>query len=120
MARTNIPVTALASINQQAANSFDVTSTAADVSNGNMFDITGREMLLVENTDDDTAYTFTIGSAPDKLGRSGDITTYSLNFGEKALLGPFPMEGWNSSGKLNINGSNAAIKFLPFRIPNTL
>ncbi|RTL42749.1 MAG: hypothetical protein EKK48_12250 [Candidatus Melainabacteria bacterium] len=120
MARTDIPVTTVASINQQAANSFDVAGTAADTSNGNSFTVTGREMLLVENTDDDTAYTFTVASAPDRLLRTADIVNYSLNFGEKALLGPFPMEGWNNSGKVNLNASNAAIKFLPFRIPNTL
>ena len=120
MARTNIPVIAPASINQSAANSFDVAGTTADVTNGNSIILTGREMLLVENTDDDTAYTFTIGSAADELGRLGDITTYSLNFGEKALLGPFPMKGWSNGGVLNINANNTAIKFLPFRIPSTL
>lgn len=121
-ATTDITVFKPANINGSiAADSLDATFTAADVSNGNSYVATGKEMVIVLNSHASSAYTFTVTSVADDLGRTGDITTYSLAAGEYAVVGPVPVRGWRqpSSGKVLIAGSNAAIKFLVIRIPDT-
>lgn len=101
------------------ANSADFTFTAADTSNLNEVVLSGREILLVYNSDGTNPYTFTVTSVADALGRTGDITTYSLAAGEYGVVGPFPVIGWSqSNGKLYFQGSNAAIKFAIIKIPN--
>jgi hypothetical protein len=101
-----------------AANGADISLTAADVSNKNSCTLTGREMLFAFNSDDDTAYTVTVSSVADQLGRTGDVESYSIGFGEYALIGPFPLEGWKqSTGKLHFEANNAAIKFAVIRVP---
>ena len=102
-----------------AANEADFTWTAADATNGNSAVLTGREMLLCWNSDDDTAYTITVTSV-EIDGRTGDITSYSLGFGEYAVMGPFPTKGWNSNGVLLFTANNTAVKFAVIRIPNSL
>lgn len=104
-----------------SANGADVVATAADTSNQNAVAITGRELVLVENTSADTAYTCTFTSVADRNGRLGHITSYSLSAGEKALFGNFTLEGWKQTdGKLYLEANNAAIKFLIIKIPAAL
>lgn len=119
--RTDVPVTTPVSINGTiAADAADFVWTAADVSNSNSATLTGREMLLVQNTGG-SAYTVTVTSVADDLGRTGDITTYSLAAGDFAVFGPFPMRGWRQSGsKLYFAGSNAAVKFVVLKVPSTI
>lgn len=102
-----------------AANAADVVLTAADATNKQQAQITGREMILAYNSSPDTAYTITINSVADSdLGRTGDITAYSLGFGEFALFGLVPIKGWaQTNGKLYFEASNAAIKFVVIRVP---
>ncbi len=101
-----------------AANAADIALTAADATNKQQVKITGREMLLAYNSSPDTAYTVTINSVADDLGRVGDITAYSIGFGEFALFGPVPIKGFaQPNGKLNFEASNAAIKFVVIRVP---
>lgn len=96
---------------QPAANSLDVTMAAADVANKNQFKASGDDLLVIENTDAVSAYTFTLTSAPDDKGRSGDITAYSVGAGEIAHL-RIKNDGWRQSdGYVYLEGSNAAIKF---------
>ena len=98
--------------NAYTANLADFTFTAADVANFEEVALTGKELVLAINSDPTNPYTVTIESVVDDLGRTGDITTYSLAAGEYAVFGPFTLEGWRqSNGKLNFKGSNAAIKF---------
>lgn len=119
--RTDVTVINPVSINAAiAADSADFVWTAADVGNSNSCTLTGRELLLVNNTGG-SPYTVTITSAADELGRTGDITTYSLAAGEFAVFGPFPMRGWRQTGgKLYFAGSNAAVKFAVIVIPGTI
>lgn len=101
------------------ANSRDVAFTAAGASfaDGSSFPITGRELLLVHNGNAG-AQTVTISSVADDLGRTGDITTYSIGIGEYALFGPFKKEGWGqSTGALHFAASAADVEFLVVRVP---
>lgn len=102
-----------------AANGADVVLTAADATNKQQVTLTGNEMILAYNSSADTAYTITINSVADSdLGRTGDITAYSLGFGEFALFGLVPIKGWaQTNGKLYFEASNAAIKFVVIRVP---
>lgn len=95
--------------------------TAADVANGNSAPSTGREVLIVRNTDA-APQTVTVTSSPDPLNRSGDITTYSLPIGSTtpqfAVLGPFPIGGWKQpDGNLYFSGSSANIGFAVIQLP---
>lgn len=117
MARTNITVQSPGALlaGAPSAGALTATWTAADTSNNNMFDLTGKEVLLVQNTHASSAYTFTITSVADRNGRTGDITTYSLAAGETAVVGPIPTEGFQQTGtdkgKIYLTASNAAVKF---------
>ncbi|MBX9877633.1 MAG: hypothetical protein K2Y22_04175 [Candidatus Obscuribacterales bacterium] len=100
-----------------SANGADFTFTGGDAANGYDFVSTGKEMVLIYNSDGANAYTATIKSAADELGRTGDITTYSLSAGEYAVFGPFPVLGWRqTTGKMNLDASNNAIKFAIIRL----
>lgn len=103
-----------------SANSLDFTFAAGDASNGNSFACTGRELLLVLNSDASNAYTFTVSSVDDEKGRAEDITTYSLAAGEYASVGVglTNSKGWKqTSGVIYLAVSNAAIKFAVLRLP---
>lgn len=116
------PVSPAALLNgAPAADSLDVAFTAADVANGNSVVLTGNELVFVINSHATTAYTFTVTSVKDELGRTGDITTYSLAAGKYALAGPFSTKGWQQTdGKLYLDASNAAIKFLVVKLRGTM
>jgi hypothetical protein len=84
---------------------------AADVALGNYTPIVeGKTLLLVQNTDSG-AHTVTISSVADAYNREGDITAYSLSAGEIALFGPFKAAGWSNGGNLDIDASDATVKF---------
>lgn len=114
---TNIPLKTLPTINGTlAANSVDVgPGTAVDVSNGNSTVHPGGRgvYLIVQNTHATNPYTFTVTSQPDKLGRTGDHSAYSLAAGEIGMFGPYPMDGWVSGGTIKYSGENAAVKVTP-------
>ena len=98
-----------------AANGADVAFTAADVSNKNSFVSTGREYIFAQNTGA-SAYTVTVTSAADDLGRTKDIDAYSLGAGEFMVVGPVKQRGWRQSdGKVYLEAENAAVKFLIIR-----
>lgn len=85
---------------------------------GIQFAITGREVILVQNTAGG-AGTFTIGSVRDQYGRLGDITTYSVAgngfayvpLGAKELFGA-------AGGTILITMSAATIKVAVLQMPN--
>ncbi len=105
-----------------AANSADMTWTAASGTgaNGNQTPYTGREILLAKNVSTDTARTVTIESAPDASGREGDVTAYSIGFGETAFFDPrsMPDGDWrqDADGMLYFEGSTSDIQFAVLRV----
>ena len=120
---TNINATNPGSIcaGAPAADSLDVTFTAGDVANGNCTTNDGNLILLVKNSHAVTAYTVTVSSVADELGRTGDIATYSLAAGDIAFIGPFPAKGWSqTNGKLNYSVSNAAVLVAPMSLRGSM
>lgn len=115
--RVNITPVAGKSVNNGAisANGADVALTAADATNKQEATITGRELILAYNSDSG-AHTVTFTSIADDLGRTGDITSYSVGAGEFALFGPFTLKGWQqSNGKVYFEANDATVKFLVIR-----
>lgn len=103
---------------QPSATTLNFAFTACDASAGNSFPISGREVLLVENTS--TTATFTISSAADALGRTNDVTAYSLGMG---LFSAFNFRGGTVGWKQGDNTvhlacSNASILFAVITTPN--
>lgn len=96
-----------------------VPFTASDVSNGNYFTFTGKELLVVRNTAG-SGGTFTIHSAPNQRGRTKDITTEALAAGAYKVLGPFTQKvGWaQSDGTFWVNGSATTIAFAVIVLPS--
>ena len=100
-----------------AALALDYAFTAADASNFDTFAFTGRELILVENTTGG-ALTFTLESAADPQGRTGDITTYTIAATTgKSCFWAGSLIGWNQGGFFNLKGSTAGVKFAIIRIP---
>lgn len=103
------PVNVYTSISAGAAK---MNFAAADATNFEQVTLTGREVVYAWNTSADTPYTVTFTSVADSFGRTGDITTYNIPFGEIHRFGPFPANGWaQSNGKLYFKASNVAVKF---------
>ena len=101
-----------------AVNSLDINFTAPAVAvDGIDFVAQGNEIIEIINTHATTAQTFTITSAADDLGRTGDITTYSLAAGEATAL-RLSTFGWAnaSTGKILITMSDVTVKVRVLRI----
>jgi hypothetical protein len=95
------------------AGQLTLTLTACDTANGNSFTATGREILLVDNTGG-SAYTFTVSSVADNLGRSDtSLTTYSVAAGVITAVQMKFLTGWVQQGGqlVYLACSNAAVKY---------
>lgn len=93
------------------ANAADLTMTAATPADDEQAAHNGKMLLIAHNTGG-SPYTITVSSVVDALGRTGDISAYSLGAGEYAVFGPFELEGWlQTTGYLNFEAENAAVKF---------
>jgi hypothetical protein len=117
MPTTAITVTeTLGPYGNYAADAADFTPTAADAANGNHYVSDGTEIVVAENTDGAAAHTVTVTSQPDALGRTKDISAYSLGANEKAVFGPFAPLGWrNSSGQVLVSADSALVTFAVIR-----
>jgi len=101
------------------AESADFTWTAAGAAfaDGAGFQLTGKEILLVQNTNAG-AQTVTILSVIDPYKRTGDITTYSVGIAEFAVFPMFPVDGWRQAdGQLYFAATATDVKFSVLRLP---
>ena len=113
MARTAITTASIRELVPQhttvGAGDADLDNEAGDDVDGNEVDCTGRDLVVVENTDA-SPQTVTFTAAPDEIGRSGEITAYSVAAGAIAIFGPFATAGWRQTdGKLYIDVSDALV-----------
>ena len=102
------------------ANSLDDIMVAPTVAaDGIEFVQTGREVVIVRNTDAANPYTFTLKSVADELNRTGDVGPYTLQAGETATILISP-KGFKSAstGKVLIVMENVAVKVAVNRIPS--
>lgn len=105
---------------QPTAGSLAFTFAACDASNGNSFPITGREILLVRNTDTMAAHTFTVTSVADERLRTNDVTTYSVALSSFAAYSfRAGVSGWKQSdGTVHLACSTTDIAFAVLTTPN--
>jgi hypothetical protein len=83
---------------------------AGDPINGNLFLITGEEILVIQNTDT-VAHSFTALSTQDAVGRTDDLV-YSVPANSVAILQFSVLEGYvQPDGNVYLNPSDAHIKF---------
>jgi len=110
MARTVLTVTNVPS--PYAGASAAVTMTAADTTNKNSFPLTGREIVIAQNTGA-SSRTVTITSVDDRYGRSEDIAAESIAAGAIQVYGPgLALEGWQQTdGSLYLEANHAEVKF---------
>jgi len=101
------------------AGAADFTFAAGTPTDGDTFVCTGREILIVNNTDVATKY-ITVVSVDDETNRSENITTYSLAAGDFAVFGVglTNSKGWKSSaGTIRITVEDADVKVAVLRLP---
>ncbi|MFO0773714.1 MAG: hypothetical protein U0172_03500 [Nitrospiraceae bacterium] len=100
-----------------SANAMDFVWTACDPTNFDQFSHTGRELILVKNANVSTAKWVTFESVVN-LGRTGDITQYSLGASEYAAFWAGNSVGWRQSGgKFYMKCEGTDIKYAIVRIP---
>lgn len=99
-----------------SAGDLAITFTASDTTNGNSFPATGKEILLIQNTDA-SAHTFTVTSVADPLGRTDtSLTSYSVPANSIAGIQMSQLGGWiQSNGNVNLASSSALLKFSVLR-----
>ena len=78
-----------------------IVFTAIDVANGNCFQSTGREILLINNGDA-SPHVFTVTSAPDHEGRTGDVSLSIPAAVSIYITQMFPTSGWAVAGLITI------------------
>lgn len=104
-----------------AANGADFTWTAGNTGTDTIA-ATGREIVLVWNTDGANPYTCTIVAEDDEKGRAEDIGPYSLAAGEFAAFGVALTNspGWKdaSTGLITVDVENAAVKWAVLKLPD--
>jgi len=88
-----------------------VTATSLDTTDGNVFTLTGGELVRIENTADSGDASVTLSSVDsDKTKRQEDITE-TVSPGEAYIYGPTERDGWrDSNGELKIDGDSADVE----------
>lgn len=72
----------------------------------------GKTILFARNTAASASHNVTITSAPDSLGRLGDLGPYVLAAGKVARFGPFLVDpGWSTAGRLLFSADSAEVQF---------
>jgi len=98
-----------------------LTMSGADTASLNSASLSGngKEILVAHNTDGAVTYAVTITSIADpETGRTGDINSETLTFGQIKMYGPLTLRGWRqTSGKLHFEANNIAIQFGIIRLP---
>ena len=91
---------------------------AGDDANGNHIPgFTGRELILVQNTSVDTAFTLTITSTPDALGRLQNYAE-SIPFGELRAIA-LAVKGWRQTDRtILLQVEDPALVVAVLRLPN--
>jgi hypothetical protein len=112
MAQTALTITPIKQNNYSVqAGDLTVNMAASDAVNGNSFPATGREILLVQNSDA-AAHTFTVTSVPDALGRTLDIATYSIAANTIVAIEMSQLQGWiQVNGNINLVSTSALLKY---------
>lgn len=111
MAQTALTVVQL-KLNNYAvvAGDLTVTPAATDTANGNSFQATGQEILIIQNTDGSNPHTIAITSVADSIGRTdASLTAYSIAANGFAAIQMKSLAGWLQTGGLIYMLSSSAL-----------
>lgn len=116
---TQIPVGPFPAGGAVSPGQLDLTWAAADTSSHNEFLFSGKEVILVWNTDT-MSHNLTITSAPDEHGRADDIATYAVGAGKiSAFSVRQGAAGWQQTdGHVYLQGDNALLMFAILSVQN--
>lgn len=119
MARTNIAAQTLAGAYAApiSPGGADITFVASDTSNGNDTALVDAKTVVIAQNTGASARTITFLSVPDTIGRTGDITAYSVGVGKTSRFGAFKTVGWASSGRLRFDGAHAELVLAVITLP---
>jgi len=93
-----------------------VAPVAMDNVNGNSFVPTGKEILLIQNTDGAGAHTFSITSVADPYGRTdSSLQNYSVPLSSIIMIEMSQLTGWQSGGLVLLTSSSALLKISVLR-----
>jgi hypothetical protein len=93
-----------------------IVFTAADVANKNAFKLTGRELVLIQNTDA-SPHNVTLTSIDDPYGRQETIGPVSVAAGAVRAFWAGALPGWlQSDGKFYLEADHALVKFAIVKI----
>lgn len=96
---------------QISAGGLTLTLTACDNTNGNSFTATGREILIIQNTDT-SSHTFTITPVTDPYGGTNTtLTNYSAPASSFSALQMKYLVGWANAGVVGLTCSSNLIKY---------
>lgn len=99
-----------------SAAALDLAFTAADNVNGNKFSASGRDLLLIWNTDA-SPHTVTLTSQYDATNRKADVTAYSVAATTISAFLFSALPGWvDGSNQINLSANSALIKFAVVRV----
>lgn len=94
--------------------------TAADVGNMNQALASGKDLIIVRNTNatsPEQSHTFTLSSVADEKNRYGNITD-TIPAGATRVYGPLPWLGWKQTdGYLYFNANDAEVVIAVVALP---
>jgi hypothetical protein len=94
-----------------------LAKTAGDTVNHLFFPASGRDLVIVENTDS-APHTATINSTADDKGRLGDITAETIAAGATHIFGPLAKAYWaQPDGTIHLDVSDATVKVSVVQLP---
>jgi hypothetical protein len=92
----------------------DKTFQAADPVNGNYYISSGKDMLIVFNSDT-VPHTFGIQSAPDQFGRYANVTYTVPAGGYEVVIISSQAIYTQANGQVLLSASSALVLFLPIQ-----
>jgi hypothetical protein len=94
----------------------ELTFSAGDAVNGNSYPSTGREVVLMENTDDTDPFDVVVTSQPDANGRTGDLTITLTALQRSAVM--LATKGWRDGDRnVVLTAEDSAVTFCVVRLP---
>jgi hypothetical protein len=105
--------------NNYAVQAGDLTLNlvASDAVNGNAFPSTGREILVIQNTDA-AAHNFGVSSVADAVGRTdSSLSAYSAPANSISVIFLDTIAGWRQTGQILLTSASALLKFAILRLP---
>ena len=100
-----------------SAGAQDIPWEAGDDVEGNSFTPTGKDLLLVRNTDVG-AQTVKVTAKSDEYGRSGDTGDYSLAADDVAYIGIIDVDGFKQTdGEVYIDVSDSGVELCVLALP---